>query len=564
MIRIPKEVDVLVLGSGAAGMTAALTAATFGLDVLLVEKAPVLGGTTARSAGSVWIPNSRHAPASDTPDNVLTYLRNALGNHFREALVLAFLRNGPEMIAFLENHTRVTFRPYKHHPDYLATLAGATLSGRVLEPVPFDAAVLGSRFADLRKPLLEFMLLGGMMVDRTDIGHLLNARKSIASLRHVAKLVGRYAVDRFRFDRGARLVMGNALIGRLYHSLVLRGVSVLASTEPLRLLTDEDRVVGAVLKNASGTHDVRCRRGVILATGGFSHNTQLRKELLPPALCAQSPVVETATGDALSLAKPVGGQLGAHNASNSFWSPVSLRRRRDGSQAVFPHLVLDRGKPGLIAVNPDGERFVSEATDYHSFVVAMFAELQDRPAAPCFLICDDDFIGKYGLGMVRPRRLNLRKLVAEGYVTRAESLLDLAMTLGIPADGFAATVARHNIFAATGIDEDFGKGSDAYQRNLGDPMHGPNPCIGPLQKPPFYAVRIYPGDIGASCGLVTNEYAQVLREDGTSVAGLYACGNDMNSVMAGVYPGPGITLGPAMTFGFVAARHAAGIPPARL
>jgi succinate dehydrogenase/fumarate reductase flavoprotein subunit len=561
MISVPKQVDILVLGSGAGGMTAALSAATLGLDVLLVEKAAVLGGTSARSAGSVWIPNSRHAPATDSADNALTYLRNALGNRLRESLVLAFLRAGPEMIAFLEDRTSVAFRAYAHHPDYLATLEGATLSGRALEPVPFDGALLGSRFADLRKPLPEFMLLGGMMVDRIDIGHLLNAKKSLASIRHVARLVGRYAADRLRFDRGTRLVMGNALVGRLYHSLLMRDVAILTSTEALRLIEENGRIVGAVLKNASGSRELRCRRGVVLATGGLSRDAGLRQTLLPAALCADSPVVETAAGDGLRLAEPAGGHLGSQHASAGFWSPVSLRRRPDGSQAVFPHLVLDRGKPGLIAVNPDGKRFVSEATNYHLFAEAMFAELRERHDQPCFLICDDEFIAKYGLGMVRPRRLNLRRLVAEGYVVRAGSVADLAARLGVPAAALAATVARHNAFAATGVDEDFGKGSDAYQRNLGDAAHGPNPCIGVLAKPPFYGVRLYPGDIGASCGLVTNEFAQVLRKDGTCIAGLYACGNDMDSIMAGVYPGPGITLGPAMTFGFIAARHAAANPP---
>jgi succinate dehydrogenase/fumarate reductase flavoprotein subunit len=560
---VPKEVDLLVLGSGAAGMTAALTASLLELDVLLVEKAAVVGGTTARSAGSVWIPNTRHAPASDSTGETLMYLRNALGNRLREATISAFLRAGPEMIAFLEDNTDVAFRPYAHHPDYLATLEGATLSGRALEPVPFDAVVLGARFADIRKPLPEFMLLGGMMVDRTDIGHLLNARNSFASLRYVARLVARYAAARLRFARGTRLVMGNALVGRLYHSLLARDVPVLTATAALRLIEANGRIRGAVLQTRSGTHEVHCRRGVVLATGGVSRDASLRRSLMPDALCQDSPVVDTATGDGLRLAQPAGGHLGSKHASTGFWSPVSLRLRRDGTQAVFPHLVLDRGKPGLIAVNPDGKRFVSEATNYHLFTEAMFAELRERPDRPCFLVCDDDFIGTYGLGMVRPRRINLRGAVADGYVVRADTLADLAARLQLPPDALANTVARHNAFAAIGIDADFGKGSDAYQRNLGDPAHKPNPCIGVLAKPPFYAVRIYPGDIGASAGLVTNEYAQVLRPDGTEVEGLYACGNDMESIMAGIYPGPGITLGPAMTFGFIAARHAAGSLPLR-
>jgi succinate dehydrogenase/fumarate reductase flavoprotein subunit len=552
-----RVVDVLVLGSGAGGMTAALTAAALGLDTLLVEKAEVLGGTTALSAGSVWIPNSRHAPPDDDPQDASIYLREALGNRYQKSLIEAFLRAGPELIDFLADNSDVVFRAYPYHPDYLATLQGARLNGRALEPLPFDAAVLGQELRRLRKPIPEFTLFGGMMVDRTDIGHLLNAGRSIASMWHAARLVARYSADALRFGRGARLVMGNALIGRLYHSLRQRHVPVLTSTTALRLTAQEGGVAGAVLQGPDDAFEVQCRRGVILATGGFSRNPVLRRELMPALLGAHSPVAESVTGDGLALAAPFGGHLGELHSSNSFWAPISLRARDDGSMAVFPHLVLDRGKPGLIAVNPAGVRFVSEATSYHLFVEAMLTELERQPAAACFLICDDEFISAYGLGMVRPRRLNLRAAIRDGYLVQSDSISGLAKILHLPGAALEQTVARHSGFARTGIDTDFGKGSDAYQRNLGDAGHGPNPCIGPLAKPPFYAVKIFPGDIGASCGLVTNEHAQVLRDDGSRVAGLYACGNDMNSIMAGIYPGPGITLGPAMTFGYIAARHAA-------
>jgi succinate dehydrogenase/fumarate reductase flavoprotein subunit len=552
-----RDVDLLVLGGGAGGMTAALTASLLGLDVLLAEKADVIGGTTSRSAGAVWIPNTRHSKTGDTPEQALAYLRASLGNRMRESMMAAFLRAGPQMVDFLEDNTSVAFRAFAHHPDYLATLEGATLGGRVLEPLPFDASVLGRQLAKLRKPLPEFTLLGGMMVDRIDIGHLLNATKSLGSLRHVAGLLGRYGIDRLRYGRGARLVMGSALAGRLYYALLQRQVPVLTSTEARNLIEERGRIGGAILKTQDGTLEVRARCGVVLATGGITHNARLRSELMPASLAAETPVVESATGDGAMLAEAAGGHLGDNHANAGFWAPISLRPRRDGSTAAFPHLVLDRGKPGLIAVNPGGRRFVNEATSYHLFAQAMFAELDARPTQSCFLLCDDGFIAKYGLGMVRPRRLNLKKAVAGGYLVRAGSIAELAAALGLPPKTLAETVARHNAFAETGIDEHFGKGSDAYQRNLGDAGHAPNPCIGPLAKSPFYAVRIRPGDIGASVGLVTNESAQVVRKDGSIVACLYACGNDMESIMAGIYPGPGITLGPAMTFGFIAARHAA-------
>jgi succinate dehydrogenase/fumarate reductase flavoprotein subunit len=552
-----RHVDLLVLGSGAAGMTAALTAATLGLDVLVVEKTEVVGGTSARSAGSLWVPNSRHSPPGrDSPDNALRYLRAILGNRLDETRVRAFLSAAPEMVAFLEDNTAVAFRAYTHHPDYRATVEGATLSGRVLEPVPFDASVLGSDFAKLRPPLPEFMLLGGMMVDRTDIGHLLDATRSLASLRHSLGLLARYGGDRLRFRRGARLVMGNALVGRLYHSLRQRRVPILLSTEALSLTESDGRITGALLASGGERIAVRSRGGVILATGGFSQNPEMRRHLLPPAACPHSPVAEGAQGNGIALGEAAGGRQSV-GEGNGFWSPVSLRRRRDGSMAVFPHLVLDRGKPGLVAVDPQGRRFVSEAIDYHRFAEAMLAALANSPTRPCFLICDDAFIAKYGLGMVRPRRMNLRQALADGYVRKADTLAALAQSIGVAPETLAQTVARHTGFARSGVDEDFGKGSDAYQQNVGDPLHRPNPCIGAIEQPPFYAMAIYASDIGTSAGLLTNELGQVLREDASPIAGLYACGSDMASIMAGAYPGPGINIGPGMTFGFIAARYAA-------
>jgi succinate dehydrogenase/fumarate reductase flavoprotein subunit len=421
--------------------------------------------------------------------------------------------------------------------------------------VPFDAAVLGPRFRDLRPPLPEFMLFGGMMVDRTDIGHLMGATRKLASFRHAIRLLARHGIDRLRHPRGARLVMGNALIGWLYHALLQRDVPVLRSTEVTALSRDHGRVSGAILKRGGATTAVRARAGVVLATGGFSRHPDLRRRLLPASLDEVSLVVESATGDGLHLALQVGGHLVEHEA-NSFLAPVSRRRRPNGSMAVFPHFVLDRGKPGALAIDPAGRRFVNEATTYHLFAEGLLATLRNVPQGACHLICDDAFIANYGLGMVRPRRMNLRAAIEDGYLVSAKTLDDLARRLRVPADALSATVARHNRFAQAGKDEEFGKGEDAYQRNLGDPAHGPNPCIGPIARAPFYALAIHPGDIGASAGLACDASARVLDADGTPIEGLYACGNDMASIMAGRYPGPGITLGPAMAFGFIAARHA--------
>jgi succinate dehydrogenase/fumarate reductase flavoprotein subunit len=553
-----REVDLVVLGAGAGGMSAALTGALLGLEVELLEKADVVGGTTALSAGSVWVPNTHHAPpGGDSPEQIRRYLEATVGERMRPEMREAFLTAGPEMVRFLEDSSTVAFHPYPHHPDYLADFEGATLNGRALEPLPFDGRLLGPDFRRLRDPLPEFTLFGGMMVNRTDIGHLLNATSSFASLRHALGITARYAVDRLRYHRGTRLVMGNALAGRLFHSLLRRGVAVRTGVRVEGLLDGEERVDGVTILTTNRRQHLRARYGVVLATGGFVRHPELRSALLPQPTAEYSPVVESATGDGADLGRAAGGRLGEGHETPVFWSPMSVRRRADGSTAVFPHFVLDRGKPGLIAVDSTGRRFVNEATTYHLFGQAQYAAHRERPAIPCHFICDHAFIGKYGLGMVRPRAMNLKAMLAEGYVTKADSLADLARALGIDAETLKATVARNNAFARDGVDADFGKGHNAYERNLGDPEHKPNPCLGPIGAGPYYAVAIYPGDIGASVGLVTDENARVLRADGQPVQGLYACGNDMDSIMAGVYPGPGITLGPALTFGYVAARHAA-------
>lgn len=547
-----------MLGAGAGGMTAALTGSLLGLEVELLEKAEVVGGTTAISAGSVWVPNSHHAPpGSDSLEQARRYLGAVVGDRLRPALCDAFLTSGPEMVRFLEAYAGIRLRAYRHHPDYLADAPGATLAGRVLEPIPFDARRLGGHFRLLRDPMPEFTLLGGMMVDRTDVGHLLHATKSIASSRYALRLIARHGRDRLRHHRGTRLVMGNALAGCLLHALFRQGVAIRTRTRVLGLIQRSGRIEGVTMATANGARRLRARCGVVLATGGFSRHPVLRRQLLPEPMPEHSPLVPTVTGDGVDLGLAAGGRLGAGHADASFWAPVSIRGRRDGSTAVFPHFVLDRGKPGLIAVDATGRRFVNEATPYHLFGLAMFEAHRARAAIPCFFVCDHAFILKYGLGMVRPRGLGVAQAVADGYLTRSATLAGLAAALGLDRAALQETVVRNNQFAGTGVDADFGKGSSAYQRNLGDPSHGPNPCLGAIGWPPFYAIRVWPGDIGASIGLVTDENACVLNADDRPVPGLYACGNDMDSLMAGAYPGPGITLGPAMTFGYLAARHAA-------
>lgn len=448
----------------------------------------------------------------------------------------------------LEAQTKVRLRAFPHHPDYLSELPDATTWGRVLECLPFDGRELGEDFARVRPPIPEFTVLGGMMVDRIDIAHLLNATRSRAGFAHAARLLARHASDRLRHPRGTRLVMGNALVGRLLASLRQRGVPVWTETRVLGLTCREGRVAGVTVARAGQVVELQASRGVVLAGGGFNDHPGWRAQFLPPA-ARHSPRAGTSPGDLIEQALALGARLSVPQGSAAFWAPVSTRRRADGSLAVFPHFVLDRAKPGTVVVDRHGRRFLNESISYHQFVECMLR----HGAEEAFLVADHRALKKYGLGLARPGGRGLAPLLRDGYLVAAPSVEELANRLGLPPAELRATVDRMNALATIGIDGDFQRGTTAYQRNLGDPAVRPNPTLGRLVTPPFYALRLQPGDIAASVGLVTDDHARVLR-DGAPIPGLYAAGNDMQSAMGGAYPGPGINLGPAIVFAFAAAQ----------
>ena len=547
------DFDVIVLGAGAGGMTAAAVAAAEGLRVLLLEKAPVVGGTTALSGGMVWIPNNSKMAAIGRPDSragAETYLAATVPGPADDPLRTAFLDHADAAIAYLEANTAVRLRPVATYPDYYPDLPGATLGGRVLEPEPFDGRALGADFALLREPLAEFMLFGGMMLERADVPHFRRAFRSPRSALRVARLLLRYAKERCFLDRGATLCLGNALVARLLHSLRQRDVEIRLGAGASGLVVEDGTAVGVIVAG----NTLPARRGIVLATGGFSHDPALRARLLPAKAGMVSAAAPDNTGDGIRIGLAAGAVLGEGTAGNAFWTPVSCFRRPDGSDAVFPHILTDRGKPGMIAVNQAGERFTNEAVSYHAFVQAMFRADNASPSIPAWLICDRKALWTYGLGSVKPFTLSLRQPIESGYLARAGSIPGLAARIGIDGEQLVRTVACFNEGAAVGLDRAFGRGSDAYQRHVGDGDHKPNPCVAPIVAPPFYAVTLRPGDLGTSAGLVTDAAARVFGDDGAPIRHLYACGNDMNSLMRGAYPGPGITLGPALTFGYLAAR----------
>ena len=557
-----KIYDVIVVGAGGAGMAAALFAALAKQRVLLIERTAYVGGTTALSGATTWVPNSLHAQKvnpSDTPEAARKFLDGVVGNHAPSALREAFLASGPAAIAMLEAHSHVHFRPYPHHPDYEQQIEGATTCGRALEPLPFDGRVLGEALTLIRPPIPEFTIFGGMMVDRTDIGHLLNLTKKWSSFKHAVKLLSLYALDRLRGSaRGSRLVMGNALIGRLLKSLLDLDVDLVVETEVQRLLTEEERVTGVVISHGSVTRTLTAHKGVVLAAGGFNHHPQKRKALLQSPVTDYSPAAPGHKGGMQDLALEIGAHFADGGADHVFWAPVSIKQRPDGSTAVFPHFVMDRSKPGTVCVNQTGARFTNEAQSYHLFVRAMLEANKTMPTVPAFIITDATGLLKYGLGMVRMGTKNPQSFIDEGYLLKGDTIADLARQIGADPQVLEQTMTDMNRFAETGVDPQFGRGSTAYHRANGDATYkGPNPCLGPIQTAPFYAVKLFPGDIGAASGLAINGDAQVLREGGQAISGLYACGNEAQSIAGGTYPGPGITIGPAIAFAYRAIQHCA-------
>jgi len=561
-MSISDTYDVVVIGAGAGGMTAAAVAAAEGLRVLLVEKTELVGGTTAWSGGMVWIPvNSKMKQAGlpDTPADAAAYLASTVSEIENAELRRTFLARGPEAIEYLEANTEDRLQPVKKYPDYYPEKPGATAGGRVLEPVTFDGAKLGVHFKRLRPPLPEFTLFGGMMVNRLDIPHLRKAGRSFRSTLRALRLVSQYALQRLRTPRGTTLHLGNALAARLYASLLARNVDILFGTRVQHLLIEDGAVRGVRIVDRSGARPIVTRRGVVLATGGFSHDESLRERYFPGGAGVVSATAAAGTGDGLRVAIEAGASIGTAVASSAYWVPASLFRRADGSQGVFPHTVTDRAKPGVIAVNSAGRRFVNEALSYHEFVLAMLRDGNDTADRSFHLVCDRDFLWSYGLGRIQPFTRRIRRYVESGELVEAPSIDALADLIDVESSTLAATVENYNAQARVGLDPDFGRGSNIYQRHLGDAGHSPNPCVAPLEQPPFYALRIYPADLGTAIGLKTDVHARVLNKNGTAIAGLYACGNDMGSIMNGNYPGPGITLGPALTFGYIAGRHLAQI-----
>jgi succinate dehydrogenase/fumarate reductase flavoprotein subunit len=558
--------DLLVIGSGASGLSAAVTAAHHGLKVVLVEKDPVFGGATAWSGGWMWVPGNplaRRAGIHEDPQQPRIYLKNELGDRYDAARVDAFLDNCGAMVAFFEQHTALRFADGNTIPDVHGNVPGAATQGHQVAAAPYDGREVGPLIKRLRKTMRETSFMGMPIMAGADLGAFLGMTRSFRSLLHVSRRVGRHLIDLGLHGRAMQLVNGVALVARLAKSAQTLGVQLIESAPAQRLIVDHGAVLGAVVVAAGGEIEIRASRGVVLAAGGFANDVQRRKALFPRTPTGHEHLAlppKSCSGDGITLGESAGGVLDTDLASPAAWAPVSRVPYADGSIGHFPH-IIDRAKPGLIGVLADGKRFVNEADGYYDYTAAMVAAVPPGQEVASWLICDHRFQRRYGIGFAKPFPLPLAPYLRSGYLKRGASIEELAAACGIAPRGLADTVEVFNQHARRGEDPAFGRGSTPYNRKQGDPLHGPNPCVAPIERGPFYAVKVLPGSFGTFAGLKTNGFAQVLGRDEQPIEGLYAVGADMASVMGGFYPSGGINLGPAMTFGYIAGRHAAVTKP---
>jgi succinate dehydrogenase/fumarate reductase flavoprotein subunit len=556
--------DLLVAGSGAGGFAAALAASLEGLDVLMVEKEPLFGGTTAYSAGVIWIPRNSHAAKAgiaDTREAALTYLRSHVGNRLNQSKAEAFVDRAHEMLDRFEREQFVEYELSPTWADYYPDEPGGSQGGRSLGPTEFDGTKLGPLFEKLRPPVVTMTALGGMMVGRNDLPHVFKMTEKVSAALHVAGMVASHARARLSHDRGTRLVNGSALVARLAWHARARGIPLWLDSPVVDLETDRGRVTGAIVQRGGQRARIVARRGVVLACGGFPGSEELTRQVYPHRAAGknhQRLPPPGNTGDGLRLASLAGGYLDDNVHQAAAWAPVSLVPQRDGTTVPYPHF-YERGKPGYIAVDRRGHRFTNEARSYHAFVPAMIEACRDDDAVEAWIVCDHRAIRKFGLGALGPRPLPIAPHLKSGYIVRGKTVEELARAAHIDPANLAETIATYNRSAVRGQDPTFNRGGDSYQRFNGAAGHGPNPCVAPLEQGPFYAVRVVPGELGTFAGIATDASSRVIDRSGKPISGLYAVGNDAASVMGGTYPGAGITIGPAMTFGYIAGRHAAGV-----
>ena len=551
MATADETFDFVIVGSGGGSMCAALVLHKAGLRALILEKTALIGGTTAKSGGIMWIPNNRFMKRDgieDSTDQAMTYLDKVVGDHndtpgaTRERR-LAYVLEAPQMIDFLvEQGIKLNRHPY--WPDYYDDRPGGVPEGRTVVADLFDAAERGEERALLRPNFVPVPVKPHEMWD------LPLFRTTFAGKVAMAKVGLRMATAKLTGRKWAN--NGSALQGRMFRKAREAGVEIRVNAGVERLVTNEDGRITAVVARIGGElRTIAATHGVLINAGGFAHNQRMRDTYQPRTSAKWTGTCEGDTGEMIE-------EMMRHGAA------IAQMKEMVGNQATLPpgnpteiaFVVTEITKPHAIVVDSSGQRYTNESQSYMSFCQAMIARDYEVPAVPSWMVFDSRFMAKYFCAGTLPGTKKPKAWFDEGFLIKAESIGELAQACGVDAATLMATVERFNGFARAGKDEDFGRGDRAYDRFIGDKAHTPSPTLGTLEKGPFYAFRVYPGDVGTYGGVVTDVHARVLREDGSVIDGLYATGTSTASVMGRAYPGAGASVGPSFVWGYVAGRHA--------
>lgn len=553
--------DILVVGSGAAGMATAIRAAHSGLNVIVAEKSPHFGGTTALSAGWSWVPGNRKGTEAtgDTREEAEEYLRALAPDTLHPERVKGFLDTVPEAIDFFEDETEVVFSYPEKAPDYQMDLPGAKLGGRAILPADADVRMLGERRKELQPYLSTYTVFGYMPQVGPDLTQFLHANQSLGSMTYVARKLLRTWADTALRGQPLKRTNGSALMVRMVRSALDAGVRVWTSTPVRRLITDEAGAVTGAQLGGEHAGQVTARLGVVLAGGGFTGDEELRRQYFPHDPDGDQHFTPTQGHDGSSarMAMAVGGRIDDAVSSVGSWAPVTVfKALRSGAQRLFPHL-RQIGLPGMITVDRHGRRFGNEALSYHDFGGAMLKHLEDEKDVFAWIVGDKRLMDKYGIGYAKPWPVPRGYFHRIGYLEQGRTIEELAQRIGVDAAGLRATIERFNRDAVAGEDTEFGRGSTAYNHFRGDMEHQPNPNLAPLEKGPFYAAKVRMGDLGTFAGIAVDERNCVVRPDGSRIPGLYSVGASAVSVFGGGYPGYGSHIGPALVLGYRMGRDIA-------
>ena len=554
------EIDWLVAGAGAAGMTGAVAAHQLGGSVLVVEKEAVYGGTTAKSGGVAWIPNNHRqadVQVGDSAAEAYNYLKGLIGDSVSDARIAAYAERASEMLVFMMQHSHVHYSALPNYMDYYEHVPGYKSGGRSMDNAPINLRKLGPDAKTIRLGHYDGIMPFNVTVEEGQRLQEMNTGAYWLGLR----LFSRLLLDipaRLKRQRDNRLTLGPALVARLRLSLQDRNIPLWLDSPVQALIQDNGRVIGALVQHEGKTQRIHARRGVLLATGGFSHNTAMRQQYQQAPIGKDwTAAAPGATGDAVTMGEQIGAALDFMDCA--WWSPTYTIP--DGRVLA---LIAGKSNPGSIMVNRDGKRFANEAQPYEDLVKEQYAsESRGEQAIPCYLVFDAAYRQKYAVGHIKPGKVESDDTLDSnnfdtGLLTKADSLEALADKLGIDPGALATTVAHFNQHARNGEDPEFGRGATLHDRYYADKSVSPNPSLGPLETAPYYALRCEPGDLDTKGGLLCDEQARVLHRNGTVIEGLYAAGNASSAAMGDTYPGAGATIGSAMTFAYIAAQHAFG------